>query len=389
VIAGAVVSMWGCSAEPKASAPPVQASIDQPKAVEPGQEPVDSRLSAMTAQAERDVEAILQSRASARTEAGQAGAPSLPGPVSAAAIAVNSGPRRILWNDAAYLGAASKIAEPAVHQPPLARASMDHAPLEVAASRPAGEPATAPVALPPGTRVEQCMVDLSRELYASAAYSEAPLRELAAITAMTMIDSGRRLDPAAIPDLNEAEREALGHLQSFFADLGAGLKAQDDPEQAIAAAVGNLRDALVDQPHLTLPTIAFCSRVGGFGDYTAFERNSFLSGGEQKLIVYLEIDDFTSQLNPNMEHVTELAQQLTIYSDRDGIPVWKEDWQSAIDVSKNQRQDFFTVQVITLPKALSVGKYQLKVRVRDEKSKAEAEGSVPFEMVADPRMAVK
>jgi hypothetical protein len=35
-----------------------------------------------------------------------------------------------------------------------------------------------------------------------------------------------------------------------------------------------------------------------------------------------------------------------------------------------------------------VGRYHLKVRIRDEKSGAEAEGSIPFEMVADPRMAV-
>jgi hypothetical protein len=34
-----------------------------------------------------------------------------------------------------------------------------------------------------------------------------------------------------------------------------------------------------------------------------------------------------------------------------------------------------------------VGRYQLKVRVRDEKSAAEAETSIPFEMVADPKMA--
>jgi hypothetical protein len=43
--------------------------------------------------------------------------------------------------------------------------------------------------------------------------------------------------------------------------------------------------------------------------------------------------------------------------------------------------------VITLPKALSVGKYTLKVRLRDEKSGAETEGSLPFEMVADPKLA--
>jgi hypothetical protein len=33
-----------------------------------------------------------------------------------------------------------------------------------------------------------------------------------------------------------------------------------------------------------------------------------------------------------------------------------------------------------------VGKYHLKVRMRDEKSGAEAETAITFEMVADPKM---
>ena len=35
---------------------------------------------------------------------------------------------------------------------------------------------------------------------------------------------------------------------------------------------------------------------------------------------------------------------------------------------------------------LSVGRYQLKISVRDEKSRAEAEASLEFEMVADPSL---
>ena len=41
----------------------------------------------------------------------------------------------------------------------------------------------------------------------------------------------------------------------------------------------------------------------------------------------------------------------------------------------------------TLPKALSVGRYHLKIRARDERSRAEAETSIPFEMVADEKLA--
>ncbi len=102
--------------------------------------------------------------------------------------------------------------------------------------------------------------------------------------------------------------------------------------------------------------------------------------------MYVEVEDFTSERNKQGDWVTELSQQLVIYSDRDGIPVWREDWQLGTDTSKNRREDFFIVQVITLPPRLSVGLYQFKIHVRDKQSGAEAEVTVEFEMVADSRM---
>jgi hypothetical protein len=235
-------------------------------------------------------------------------------------------------------------------------------------------------------RLNQLMVDLGRELYASGAYSDTPLRQLLVIAAMSMIDPQRTLDPQAVPDLSEKERELLAKLQAFFAELGRSLEGTNDVEHTIVDAVARLRESIVRPPQLQLPTATLCTRVGGFGDYSAFGRNTFLAHSEQKVIVYLEVNEFTSALNDKGEYVTELSQQLTIYADRDGIPVWKEDWQAAVDVTKNKRRDFFTVQVITLPRALSVGKYHLKVRMRDEKSGAEAETAITFEMVADPKM---
>jgi hypothetical protein len=236
-------------------------------------------------------------------------------------------------------------------------------------------------------RLETLMVEMGRELYANGAYSDVPMRQLLVIAALSMMNPDRTIDAAAIPDLSDKEKELLSKLQTFFADLGRQLDGSHDVEQAIVEAVAKLRESIVRPPTLKLTTATLCTRVGGFGDYSQFSRNSFLAHSEQKVIVYLEIDEFTSALFDTGEYVTELAQQLTIYSDRDGIPVWGGgDWQTAVDVTRVKRKDFFTVQVVTLPAALSVGRYQLKVRVRDEKSGAEAETSVPFEMVADPKM---
>lgn len=100
------------------------------------------------------------------------------------------------------------------------------------------------------------------------------------------------------------------------------------------------------------------------------------------MIIYAEMEGFQSKLNDRDLWETITSQHLTIYSDRDGIPVWNEDWQTAADRSQNQRRDYFTVQKLTLPSGLSVGKYRLKLRVRDEKSGAEVERSIPFTMTA-------
>ncbi len=350
-------------------------------------ETISPEIQSLASQSQRDVDLILKSRSEANKR--------LQTELDAAPPALAAPQRMIVWNDPNAPGAQPHGESKGAKS--TAGSVLPPAPPTTVAEKPAASSATGSGSASPTLepdRLKSLMVDLTRELYASGSYSATPLRELLTIAAMSMFDPARQLDPQAIPDLTEKERELLGKLQTFFAELGKSLGGDGkatgkDTEQVIVDAIAKLREGLVKQPILRLATATLCTRVGGFGDYTTFEKNSFLAQSQQKVIVYLEIADFTSELNQKSEYVTQIAQQLTIYNDRDGIPVWKEDWQSAIDVTKNKRQDFFTVQVITLPKALTVGKYQLKVRAKDEKSGAEAEASIPFEMVADPRLASK
>ena len=374
----AAISLSGCEPQAQLKVRPLEKTVTQAPGVDASLDAVAPETSALAAQSQRDVEAILKSRSTPPTLDAD--------PASPQPHATTNPPRKtIVWNDpnAPAKPGTTDIIQPALARPTDVPASTQ--PAQTLATE--GAPAAAPNLAP--DRLKSLMVDLSKELYASGSYSQTPLRELLMIAAMSMVDPQRMIEPHAVPDLTEKERELLGKLQAFFAQLGQSLDGKADTEQAIVEAVAKLRETLVQQPTLRLTTATLCTRVGGFGDYSAFEKNTFLAQSQQKAIVYLEIADFTSELNQKNEYVTQIAQQLTIYSDRDGIPVWKEDWQTAVDVTKNKRQDFFTVQVITLPKALSVGRYQLKIRARDEKSRAEAEASIPFEMVADPRMVGK
>jgi hypothetical protein len=257
--------------------------------------------------------------------------------------------------------------------------------------------ASGPIELAPGAlepdhaRRDQLVVDLSRVLYQEAAYSSHPLRELLVIASTAILDPERALDAEAIPGLTDRERELLAAFQGFFGDLGVRLSESHDPEVIVGAAAG-LNEALATGPQLAVTRAALCTRVGGYGDYDEFRRNekgsySFLAHSGQQAVVYVELEDFASRLNENGLWVTELAQQLVVYSDRDGIPVQRVEWQAAVDTTKNRRDDFFLVQVVTLAERLSVGRYQLKIRVRDETSGAETETALEFQMVADPSMA--
>ncbi len=242
----------------------------------------------------------------------------------------------------------------------------------------------------PDHRLRQLLVDLSREAYHHATYSDVPLRQLLVIVAQAIISPDRQLQIDAIPGLTDREREVLSAMQAFNTDLGEQLLQAGDPE-VLVAALAELQQELSREPQLRLSHAALSSRVSGFGDYDEFKKNEagryvFLAHSRQQAVVYVEIEEFKSELNANSEWVTELSQQLVIFSDRDGIPVWRQAWRPVVDVTKNRRHDFFVVQVITLPDKLSVGRYQFKISVRDERSGAEAEATIELDMVADPSL---
>jgi hypothetical protein len=366
-----ILGLAGCASAPPAAAPAVRTAATQPAKSDGAASP---EAQSLAAQSQRDVDAILNARRENPASAAD-------NENASAATAAKPPRKSVVWNDPGRSNSKTKPDSSA--QPPLGRAAPEA--LDLTHEQPGG--ATTRPNIEP-QRLKQLMVDLTRELNANAAYSEVPLKQIMVIAAMSMVDPDRKLNPEAFHDLSEKERELLSKLQDFFAELGKSLDSKSDSEQTIVEAVTKLRQSLVKAPQLSLPHVALCTRVAGFGDYQMFERNSFLAGSEQKVIVYLELEGFSSELNQRNEYVTELAQQIKIYSDRDGIPVaGGDDWQSVVDTTKNKRKDFFTVQIVTLPKALSVGKYQLKVRVRDDKSQAESEATIPFEMVADPKLA--
>lgn len=366
--AWAILVLSGCSASPamNTSTSP-QPALSSVKSVDDG---ISEEARRLAEQAQRDVEELerLRSMPREQTASHETVLPQRP-PARTPERKANGS---IQWLETPKIAATAPEAKPAIVQEPLGNKAATGSAAEGSLDQ---------------DRLSALIIDLSREAYREAALKDMPLREMLTIAALSMARPDRTLNPDAIPDLSERERIVLAKMQGFFADLGQRLEKGEDAETVIVEAVNRLRAELAEKP-LRLPRAAMCTAVRTFGDYDAFDRYAFLSGQPQPVIVYVEVEGFTSEINAKDEWETRLAQQLVIYADSDGIPVWSEEWQPVIDRSKNARRDFFQHQIITLPRALSVGKYQLKIRVRDEKSGAEAETSIPFQMVADPKMAV-
>ena len=357
-------------------APPAQGGVaGQPQRtpMESGPPETDPQVNEFVAQAQRDVQQIM-SLSQRRTDEDTADATQ------------STEGRDVQWLTRPRTAREASTAAPEPAQGSLATAADISTP---PVSQPQTNQTTAIEPLP-DERLRQLLVELSREAYHHATYSDVPLRQLLVIVAQAIISPDRQLQVDAIPGLTDREREVLAAMRAFYTDVGERLLKAGDPE-ILVIALAELEKELAKEPQLRLSHAALSSRVSGFGAYDEFKKNKagryvFLAHSRQQAVVYVEIEEFQSELNTNSEWVTELSQQLVIFSDRDGIPVWRQPWRSVVDVTKNRRHDFFVVQVITLPDKLSVGRYQFKISVRDERSGAEAEATLEMDMVADPSL---
>ena len=193
----------------------------------------------------------------------------------------------------------------------------------------------------------------------------------------TSVESGDVSGPLSTEDwLAAAERDDVGTDDSWeiFEELSGA-------EQAERKEVLNLG----------IPHLALCTRVVGFGEYdewgnrTGEETYTFIAHAGQPVIIYAEMEGVSSRLEESSHWESITSQHLVIHSERDGLPIWEEPWQTASDRSRVRRRSYFTTQVVELPSALSAGKYRLTLRVRDDKTGEEAERSIWFTMASARR----
>lgn len=142
----------------------------------------------------------------------------------------------------------------------------------------------------------------------------------------------------------------------------------------------DLAERLRSEAELSIPTLALCSKVDGFGSYEPVEAR-FTANKDTRTVVYCEVENFCSQKNDKQLWETKLKQQCVLYTET-GMQVWQADPAVADESVRTHRRDFFLVKLITIPSSLPIGRYLLKVTVEDELAHRVAEASLPVLIVA-------
>lgn len=163
------------------------------------------------------------------------------------------------------------------------------------------------------------------------------------------------------------EHRALG--ERFIEALIALREAHAGDAAAAAGAVLRELDALSESlrklSDLTIPTLALCWKVEGFGRYQAFDPPQFIAGSAAEVIVYCELRNFTSEQREDGLYHTELGMTVNLYN-RIGESVLEVKDALIRDTCRTRRHDCFIPRVIRLPASLAAGEYTLKATVVDK-----------------------
>lgn len=272
-----------------------------------------------------------------------------------------------------------------------------------------------PAAAPEPTREEKRLEyarQLAKLLVPEADEAQSPLRAVLPLIALETIQPG-----VATAELNRltstlsaAERETVQTVRRLMAQIEAQADTGADPKALADAVRGEVdraepKPAAAAEPMLGLGTVALCRRVEAFGRFSVYPGSTFVAGRTIPMIVYAEVENYAQVRESELPSVgatrkpagdrwaLELSQEVQLYSS-DGTLCWFAKEQSHRDASQSKRRDFFLVQRIDLPGSLSIGRYSLKVIVRDKAAAAVsgggeplAEVNIPINIVADAALA--
>ena len=204
----------------------------------------------------------------------------------------------------------------------------------------------------------------------------------------------------ALTALSKEDQEIMAATIDALANYRMVLRADDNAMAARKVRpMMEMADRLRAEAELSISTVALCTKVDGFGRYEPIEPLRFAAGRENPAILYCELENFSSQQQPDEKRMwmTRLQEQATLYTEG-GLPVWNdqgkglspgaglstaaENPREIVDLARNRRHDFCLAKRINLPSTLSVGRYVLKVSIIDQQAHRIAEATLGVQVVA-------
>ncbi|QDT99782.1 hypothetical protein [Gimesia aquarii] len=174
----------------------------------------------------------------------------------------------------------------------------------------------------------------------------------------------------AIPGIDPADQE---FWQQTFWSVANYFDQEAIPNEADRATqtVAQMRQAtarLQEKANLKLKNVAFCHKINSFGSYERFERDEYTPG--RPVLVYSEIDNFTSELTAEGSYRTLLKSKIQIFkAGSNGDLVAEIPFETTEDLCRNIRKDYFHSYKFEIPRNISLGPHVMKLTVEDEISK--------------------
>ncbi|MBY0263698.1 MAG: hypothetical protein K2Q20_15240, partial [Phycisphaerales bacterium] len=257
----------------------------------------------------------------------------------------------------------------------------------------------------PAQKKADALAELARQLKPDVSAVSRPLAAAVPLIALDTLQPGTsrtELDAlaAAAP---QAQATSIAAMRDLVKSAAAD-PALADPK-ALAKLLRDQADRLsggvAASESLALGSVALCQRVDGFGRFTPLPANTFQAGRPASMILYTEVLNFAQRpaasiasaepadlsALPDSQWAVEVGQELQLILDADGSTQWRSPEGLVRDISRSRRSDYYLVQRVDLPRNLSVGKYTLKVIVRDKAAGAETETNIPVQILADPASA--
>jgi hypothetical protein len=184
--------------------------------------------------------------------------------------------------------------------------------------------------------------------------------------------------------LQDAEKRRLA--EAVWQVLQVVSKTDAMPQQTgseeFEKALESLDETLRQVQPLKIPNAALCWSVQSFGNYDALPQPwKFPAGQPNMVVLYCELTGFRSEANKDRPgwYRTLLGERLAILS-TDGTELWQYDEPAIEDPCRRPRRDFFVTKKLRIPANLPVGRYVLKITIRDRLANRVAETNLPFEI---------